>query len=75
MAQADETALAAQLARLADDLRTRAAFTDRPPTSSRLPVSYRSTPDWFRTLVASVIGDGSAARSIGGRSFRRGRSI
>src|SRR5262245_52257236 len=31
-------------------LRDRAAFTDDPPASSRLPVSYQLVPGWARAL-------------------------
>jgi hypothetical protein len=37
-------------------LRFRAAFTDKKPLSSRLPVSYQTVPPRLRNLVASVIG-------------------
>lgn len=37
-------------------LRERRAFTDRPPASARLPVSYHVVPGWARALVASAIG-------------------
>jgi peptidoglycan/xylan/chitin deacetylase (PgdA/CDA1 family) len=36
--------------------RERAAFTDTPPASSRLPVSYQRVPGWVRALVASAVG-------------------
>jgi peptidoglycan/xylan/chitin deacetylase (PgdA/CDA1 family) len=37
-------------------LRLRAAYTDRPPLSSRLPFSYHAIPAWARQLVAAGIG-------------------
>jgi peptidoglycan/xylan/chitin deacetylase (PgdA/CDA1 family) len=37
-------------------LRDRAAFTDTPPASSRLPVSYQVVPGWARALAASIVG-------------------
>jgi peptidoglycan/xylan/chitin deacetylase (PgdA/CDA1 family) len=37
-------------------LRDRAAFTDSPPVSARLPVSYQAVPGWARALAASAIG-------------------
>jgi peptidoglycan/xylan/chitin deacetylase (PgdA/CDA1 family) len=45
------------------DLRERAAFTDRPPASSRLPVSYQYVPGWARAIVASSLGRWNRARS------------
>lgn len=38
------------------DVRERAAFTDTPPASSRMPVSYQRVPGWVRALVASAVG-------------------
>ena len=40
----------------AGEIRERAAFTDEPPASSKLPVSYQRVPGWARALVASAIG-------------------
>ena len=37
-------------------LRLRAAFTDRPPTSARLPLSYRLVPGRLRSLLAGWLG-------------------
>ena len=37
-------------------LRERRAFTERPPLSARLPVSYRLAPGWVRAMAASAIG-------------------
>lgn len=37
-------------------LRERAAFTETPPVTSRLPVSYHVVPGWARALAASAIG-------------------
>ncbi len=37
-------------------LREHRAFTERPPTSARLPVGYRVVPGWARAVVASAIG-------------------
>ena len=39
-----------------DDVRLRAAFTARPPASSRLPLSYQRVPLPMRTLIGHVIG-------------------
>ena len=38
------------------DLRTRAAFTESKPVSSRFPVSYHWVPGQLRSLVAGIIG-------------------
>jgi peptidoglycan/xylan/chitin deacetylase (PgdA/CDA1 family) len=40
----------------AAELRGRAAFTDTPPASARLPVSYQRVPGWARAAVGGVIG-------------------
>jgi peptidoglycan/xylan/chitin deacetylase (PgdA/CDA1 family) len=37
-------------------LRERCAFTDRPPLSARLPISYQFVPGWARAMAASAIG-------------------
>lgn len=37
-------------------LRLRAAFTEKRPLSSRLPVSYQNVPSGLRNLIASAIG-------------------
>jgi peptidoglycan/xylan/chitin deacetylase (PgdA/CDA1 family) len=37
-------------------VRDHAAFTDRPPASARLPVSYQVAPGWARALIASAAG-------------------
>lgn len=39
------------------DLRLAAAFTDRPPLSSRLPFSYQRIPPLLRSLVARCMGN------------------
>lgn len=39
-----------------EELRLRAAFTDRMPASSRLPVSYQMVPPRLRTLIGRMIG-------------------
>jgi peptidoglycan/xylan/chitin deacetylase (PgdA/CDA1 family) len=39
-----------------ESLRLRAAFTDRPPPSSRLPISYHLLPAWLRAFIGSAIG-------------------
>jgi peptidoglycan/xylan/chitin deacetylase (PgdA/CDA1 family) len=36
--------------------RERAAFTERPPASARLPVSYQRVPGALRAVIGSVIG-------------------
>jgi peptidoglycan/xylan/chitin deacetylase (PgdA/CDA1 family) len=46
----------------ADDLRNRAAFTETPPTSSRLPVTYHTIPASLRHLIAGGIGRWQRAR-------------
>lgn len=43
-------------AKVTEALRLRAAFTDKRPLSSRLPISYQKVPPVLRNLVASVIG-------------------
>jgi peptidoglycan/xylan/chitin deacetylase (PgdA/CDA1 family) len=40
----------------ASDLRLLRAYTDRAPTSSRLPIRYHVIPGWMRSLVAKGIG-------------------
>ena len=37
-------------------LRTRAAFTEQLPVSSRLPISYQYVPSWLRSLLATTMG-------------------
>jgi peptidoglycan/xylan/chitin deacetylase (PgdA/CDA1 family) len=37
-------------------LRLRAAFTDVPPLTSRLPLSYRLVPGWLRAGLAGLLG-------------------
>jgi peptidoglycan/xylan/chitin deacetylase (PgdA/CDA1 family) len=39
-----------------DDARERAAFTDAPPVTSRLPVSYQWVPGSVRAFAATVLG-------------------
>jgi peptidoglycan/xylan/chitin deacetylase (PgdA/CDA1 family) len=46
-----------------DDLRSRAAFTPRPPMSTRLPISYQLVPSWVRSIYASLIGRWQRGRS------------
>ncbi len=48
---------------VAGSLRLRAAFTPKGPTSSRLPFSYRSLPDWVRDLFGKVVGRWNRHRS------------
>lgn len=45
------------------DLRSLAAFTDAPPVSARLPVSYQVIPGWLRSLLASAYGRWQRRRS------------
>ena len=45
------------------DLRERAAFTDQPPASSRLPFSYQRVPGPIRALAGSMIGRWNRGRS------------
>jgi peptidoglycan/xylan/chitin deacetylase (PgdA/CDA1 family) len=42
--------------RIANELRLRAAFTDTPPASARLPFSYQTIPGPLRRLMANAIG-------------------
>ena len=44
-------------------LRERAAFTDKPPASARLPISYQRVPGSARAAIASVIGRWNRGRS------------
>ena len=37
-------------------LRDRAAFTNTPPVSARLPVSYQRVPGWLRAAIAGALG-------------------
>jgi len=37
-------------------VREHAAFTDAPPASARLPLSYQLAPAWARSAVASLVG-------------------
>lgn len=43
-------------ARLAAEVRERAAFTDEPPASARLPFNYQRVPAWLRASIAAVQG-------------------
>ena len=60
VAPAGDLAVAAPSPRITDrdvaELRERCAFTDRPPLSARLPISYQYVPGWARALAASAIG-------------------
>jgi peptidoglycan/xylan/chitin deacetylase (PgdA/CDA1 family) len=47
----------------AENLRDRAAYTDQPPVSSRLPVTYQSVPPWLRSLLAGAVGRWQRSRS------------
>src|SRR5262252_5656368 len=38
------------------ELRLRAAFTEQPPASSLLPISYQRVPGTVRALIGSAIG-------------------
>jgi hypothetical protein len=58
----DDRGLRDVAASAADDLRTRAAYTETPPASSRLPVSYRTVPGPVRRLIASAMGRWQRAR-------------
>jgi peptidoglycan/xylan/chitin deacetylase (PgdA/CDA1 family) len=40
----------------AEELRERAAFTETPPLSSRLPVSYQRVPPLLRGWLATIVG-------------------
>jgi len=44
-------------------LRERAAFTDRPPASARLPVSYQRVPGRLRAAIGSAIGRWNRGRA------------
>jgi peptidoglycan/xylan/chitin deacetylase (PgdA/CDA1 family) len=50
------SALASPSEAQAQELRLRAAFTERKPASSRWPVSYQKVPAALRAMAASVIG-------------------
>jgi peptidoglycan/xylan/chitin deacetylase (PgdA/CDA1 family) len=52
-------------------LRDRAAFTDAPPASARLPFSYQLVPGAVRALVASVVGRRQRARIARWAEFPR----
>ena len=39
-----------------DTVRLHAAFTDVPPLTSRLPLSYQRVPAWLRSMAATLIG-------------------
>lgn len=43
--------------------RERAAFTDRPPASARLPISYQRVPGVLRAAIGSVIGRWNRGRA------------
>ena len=45
------------------DLREQAAFTDQPPASARLPVSYQYVPGWARAVIGASIGRWNRSRS------------
>ena len=47
----------------AERLRRWAAFTDKPPASARMPVSYQRVPPWLRAALASVMGRWQRRRS------------
>jgi len=53
---ADTSSLTARFDAAARELRERAAFTPVPPTSSRLPFSYRAVPTNLRMAIARIIG-------------------
>ena len=44
-------------------LRERAAFTDRPPASARLPISYQRVPGRVRAAIGSIIGRWNRGRA------------
>jgi peptidoglycan/xylan/chitin deacetylase (PgdA/CDA1 family) len=46
----------AEFADVSERLRLHAAFTERPPASSRLPVSYQRVPMRVRTLAGRLVG-------------------
>jgi len=49
--------------------RERAAFTEQPPISARLPVSYQHVPGGVRAMIGSVIGRWHRGRSDRWASF------
>lgn len=55
--------LSAGTSDIVEKLRLHAAFTPQSPTSSRLPFSYRSLPDWVRDLFGAVVGRWNRSRS------------
>jgi peptidoglycan/xylan/chitin deacetylase (PgdA/CDA1 family) len=57
----DDVVDVAEAARLEPDgtsqrLRCQAAFTEMPPASARLPISYQRVPGWARAAIGGVIG-------------------
>ena len=44
------------------DVRERAAFTDTPPASARMPISYQRVPGALRAAIGSVIGRWNRSR-------------
>jgi peptidoglycan/xylan/chitin deacetylase (PgdA/CDA1 family) len=49
--------------------RERAAFTEQPPVSARLPVSYQRVPGGVRSMIGSIIGRWHRGRSDRWASF------
>jgi peptidoglycan/xylan/chitin deacetylase (PgdA/CDA1 family) len=50
-------------------LRERRAFTERPPISARLPISYQWVPGWARAMVAKTVGIANRRRADRWASF------
>jgi peptidoglycan/xylan/chitin deacetylase (PgdA/CDA1 family) len=44
------------------DVRERAAFTDTPPASSRMPISYQRVPGAWRAAIGSLVGRWNRSR-------------
>jgi peptidoglycan/xylan/chitin deacetylase (PgdA/CDA1 family) len=58
----DDEGLVTEAGKAAEHLRLCAAFTETPPASSRLPISYRIIPAAMRQLIAAAIGRLQRAR-------------
>jgi peptidoglycan/xylan/chitin deacetylase (PgdA/CDA1 family) len=52
-------------------LRERAAFTEHPPVSTRLPFSYQRVPGWLRASIGSLLGRWNRRQSARWAAFPR----
>jgi hypothetical protein len=59
----DDRNLRDEARQAAEHLRVRAAFTDTPPASARLPLSYRRVPGPVRRLLAGAVGRWQRSRA------------